>query len=337
MRVRRAPLRVAALFGATLTAGAGVVAFAPTAAEAVSQIQTGYWSALPAAPQVPSGGFEVGSNPSGEQAVAAIRFELGPGESVQQLNLKVNYAQPASQVAIELCLVAAKSASWQPPSGGGPGALSAAPTPDCSSGVAGGTLSADGTTMTFDLSPMSLSGSTVDVLLQPSQSAGTVNSLPGAPSQSYPAFDSAFNPVTTAQIYVATNPSQSSSSTGSSVSQPVAQPAPATAPSSAGGGAAPPVALPPASTDTGQATGPAPVVAPTQQPSNITNAAPVALVQKGRDWRLLFFVSMLSSDLLFLLLWYQHRQPAADERPKLSIYDPPPAARAPSTDAAHAT
>jgi hypothetical protein len=35
---------------------------------------------------------------------------------------------------------------------------------------------------------------------------------------------------------------------------------------------------------------------------------------------------MLSSDLLFLFLWMQHKQAENDVRPKLSIYDPPPAA-----------
>jgi len=295
--------------------GTGWAAFAP-AASAVSAIQTGYWSSLPAAPQVPSGGFEVGSNPSGAHAVAAIRFTLAPGEAVQTVTLKVAQAQPQEQVAIKACPVAARSASWVPPSGGGPGALADAPAYDCSGGVVTGTLSTDDMTMSLDLSLGHFEDNTVDIVLSPNLVDAPVGGVPGVPSQTDATFDASFQPVTAAQIAV--------------VSTPGSEPPP-TAPSGGGGSSVvapppaaqnPPVVLPPATTtDSGAA---APVVAPTAQPTNVALSAPTFITKK-RNLRLLFGIGMLSSDVLFLLLWLQHRMPT-DVRPPLSIYDPPPSA-----------
>jgi hypothetical protein len=299
--------------------GTGWAAFAPEAA-AVSAIQAGYWSSLPAAPQVPSGGFEVGSNPSGPHAVAAIRFTLADGEAVQTLTLKVAQAQPQNQVAIKACPVAQRSASWVPPSGGGPGTLSDAPAFDCSGGVVTGTLSPDGTTMSFDLSLVHFEDSTVDIVLSPNLVDAPVGGVPGVPSQSDATFDASFQPVTAEQIAVVSAPEAAApppSSTGSSAAgSPAVAPAPAPA-------AAPPVNLPPATTN--DTAGSAPVVAaPSTQPTNAAVSAP-ALVTKKRNLRLLFGIGMLSSDLLFVMLWLQHRMPT-DERAPLSIYDPPPLA-----------
>ena len=93
MTIWRTIVRVTAASGLALVFSVPIAAWAP-AANAVSGIQTGYWSALPAAPQVPAGGYEVGSNASGSAAVAAIRFSLGAGESVTKLALKVAHAEP---------------------------------------------------------------------------------------------------------------------------------------------------------------------------------------------------------------------------------------------------
>ena len=314
---RRLAARIGAgLCGITLL-GTVWAAFAPEAS-AVSAIQTGFWSSLPAAPQVPSGGFEVGSNPSGAHAVAAIRFTLADGEAVQTLTLKATQAQPPNQVAIKACPVAARSASWVPPSGGGPGALADAPAYDCSGGVITGTLSSDGNTMTFDLSLMSFEDSTVDLELSPNLVDAPVGGVPGIPSQTDATFDAAFQPVTADQITVVSAPESQQ------------QPPPATSSGgdSPGGVAAPPPAvnppvnLPPATTT--DTTGSTPVIAPSAQPTNAALSAPT-LITKKRNLRLLFGIGMLSSDVLFLLLWMQHRLPT-DERPPLSIYDPPPLA-----------
>ena len=311
----RSAARAGAALAGLCVFGAGWAAFAP-AASAVSAIQTGYWSSLPATPQVPSGGFEVGSNPSGAHAVAAIRFTLAPDEAVQTVTLKIAQAQPQDQVAIKACPVAARSASWVPPSGGGPGALADAPAYDCSGGVVTGTLSSDDTTMSFDLSLAHFEDNTVDIVLAPNLVDAPVGGVPGVPSQTDAIFDASFQPVTAAQIAV--------------VSAPGTEPPPAPAPGgdTSGGAVAPPpvqnppvVLPPPTSTDSGAA---APVVAPSAQPTNAAVSAPT-FVTKKRNLRLLFGIGMLSSDLLFLLLWLQHRMPT-DVRPPLSIYDPPPMA-----------
>ena len=315
MRGRRFAARAGAGLAALTLVGTGWAAFAP-AASAVSSIQTGFWSSLPAAPQVPSGGFEVGSNPSGAHAVAAIRFTLADGEAVQTITLKVAQAEPAQQVAIQACPASARSSSWVPPSGGGPGALSDAPTPDCSGGLVTGTLASDGSTMTFDLSLVHFEDSTVDIVLSPNLVDAPVGGVPGVPSQTDASFDAAFQPVTAQQIAVVSSPGTEPppSSTGSSgAGGPAVAPAPAPAE---------PVTLPPATTTTGDTTGSAPVVAPVQ-PSNAAQSLP-ALVTKKRNLRLLFALAMLSSDLLFGLLWLQSRMPEGDVRPHLSIYDPPP-------------
>ena len=315
MRRRRLAARIGAgLCGITL-AGTVWAAFAPEAS-AVSAIQTGYWSSLPAAPQVPSGGFEVGSNPSGSHAVAAIRFTLADGEAVQTMTLKVAQAQPQNQVAIKACPVAARSASWAAPSGGGPGALSDAPAYDCSGGVVTGTLSSDGTTMSFDLSFVHFEDNTVDIELAPNLVDAPVGGVPGIPSQTDATFDASFQPVTAEQIAVVSAPVSAPppSSTGNSGAG-----SPAVAPAPAPGGQ---VNIPPATTTTGDSTGAAPVVAPVQ-PTNAAQVLPPMLT-KHHNLRLLFGLGMLSSDLLFALLWWQHQMPDGERRPHLSIYDPPP-------------
>ena len=316
-RRRRVALRLGAASAGVVMVGTGWLAFAPSAG-AVTGIQTGYWSALPAAPQVPTGGFEIGSNANGAHALAAIRFTLAPGEVAETLRLKVSQAQPASQVTISACPVAARSASWAPPSGGGPGALSEAPSADCTDGLVAAELSADGATLTVNLSAMSFDASTVDIVLQPNQVTPPVGGAPGEPTQVYPTFDASFQPMTADQISVSagavtTQAPPPATAGGGSTSGTEVAPAPA---------ATPPVNLPPASTtDTG---GAAPVVAPSEQPTNAALSAP-AFVTKKRNLRALFGIGMLSSDVLFLLLWMQNRMPT-DERPPLSIYDPPPLA-----------
>src|SRR4051794_32841701 len=305
---------------ALVLCGAGWAAFAP-AASAVSGVQSGFWSALPATPQVPAGGLDVAANANGPQAVAAVKFTLADGETAPILTLKVAQAQPQSQVAIEACAIATESAGWAPPPGGGPGPMASAPKANCTDGLVTGALSADGSTVTFDLSLMPTDGTTVNILIQPSQvpspAAGTA---PGAPNYMYPTFDAAFKPVDASAVAVTAGPSSSSGAqapSDPSAAGGVAYPAPAPAP------AGQPVALPPATTTDSAVGGVAPVVA-SPQPSNVAAAAP-AVLTKSRNWRLLFGIALASSDLLFLLMWVDRRLPETD-KPLISIYDPPPLA-----------
>ena len=316
----RALARIGAGLCGLVLCGTGWAAFAPSAS-AVAGVQSGYWSSLPATPEVPAGGLEIASNASGPQAVAAVKFTLASGESSPVLTLKVAQAQPQTQLAMEACAVAAESAGWTPPTGGGPGAMANAPKADCQNGLVAGAVAADGSTVTFDLSLMPADGGIVDVLLQPSEVASpTAGTAPGVPDQIYPTYDAAFQPVTASSITVEAGPS-SSSSGGSSSSSGAAAPAPAyPAPAAA----ALPVGLPAPATATGNAPAVAPVVAASPQPSNAAVSLPAGPV-KTKNLRLLFAVAMASSDILFLLLWLERKLPASDERPTISIYDPPPA------------
>ena len=307
---------------ALVLCGTGWAAFAP-AASAVTGVQSGYWSSLPATPEVPSGGLEVASNASGPQAVAAVKFTLASGETSPVLTLKVAQAQPQTQLAMEACAVATESAGWTPPTGGGPGAMGSQPKADCQNGLVSGAVAADGSTVTFDLSLMPADGGIVDVVIQPSQVASpAAGTVPGAPDQIYPTYDAAFQPVTAGSIAVEGGSSSSSSGSSSSSSSAVAAPAPAypaPAPASLTVG----LPAPQTTTDSG-APAVAPVVAASPQPSNVAVALPAGPV-KTKNLRLLFAVAMLSSDILFLLLWLERKLPAAEDKPLISIYDPPPA------------
>jgi hypothetical protein len=305
---------------ALVLCGAGWAAFAPTA-DAVTGIQTGYWSSLPATPQVPSNGLEIGSDASGPHALAALRFTLSDGESSPVLTLKVAQAQPQAQIVIEACAVATASANWATPPGGGPGAMTSAPAANCTGGLVTGVVAADGTTVTFDLSGIPAEGAVMDVVLQPGQVASpAAGTVPGAPDQIYPTFDAAFQPVVAGQIAVQAGPTTTTGAPPpagtSSGGGAYAAPPPASAPQPAGQ-----IALPPAtSTDTNA--GVAPVIA-SPQPTNVAATAPTYLTKK-RNLRLLFGVALLSSDLLFALLWLERKLPGAQERPLISLYDPPP-------------
>jgi hypothetical protein len=315
----RTVARIGAGACALVLCGVGWAAFAPMAG-AVSGVATGYWSSLPAAPQVPAGGIEVAANASGPQAVAAVRFILSDGESSPVLTLKVAQAQPQSQVVIEACAVATASAGWTPPPSGGPGAMSTAPKADCSGGVVTGSVAPDGTTVSIDLGGIPAVASMVDVLLQPGKVASpAAGTAPGVPNDAYPTFDATFQPVDASQIAVQAGPTSTTgeaATTGQTATESGGYTAPAPP-------AQPAVALPSGSTDNNA--GVAPVIAASPQPSNVAASGPT-LLKKSRNWRLLFGVAMLSSDLLFALLWLERKLPGPHARPLISIYDPPPAA-----------
>jgi hypothetical protein len=196
-----------------------------------------------------------------------------------------------------------------------------APASDCSAGLVVGQLASDGSTVTFDFSAVAVTGSTVDIVLQPNQVPNPASAVPNAPSEIWPTFDLALQPVTADEITVVQGPSGSSSGAApatSGIATGVTAPAPVPAPAAAA------VSLPPPAT-TSDTTGSAPVVAGSPAVSPVAQAAPVLLTNK-RNLRLLFAVAMLSCDALFGLLWLQRRLPDGDGRPPLSIYDPPPAA-----------
>ena len=162
--------RLAAAFAvglvATLAAGSRpAAAAAPTA--------MGWWweaeqgAPVPPPPTVPAGGFMVGGDPSGPNAVAALRFQLADDDSAPILTLGI--ADNGNVNGASDTIVACLSASpWKPAA---PGNWSDKPAPRCDK-FAKGTLSGDGKTVAFALSPLvAAGGTTLDVVLTPAAGA----------------------------------------------------------------------------------------------------------------------------------------------------------------------
>lgn len=190
---------------AALAAVAGLVILtaAPpvSASPAVSGLASDYWwaaeqgpSTLPAPPGVPAGGLWVSSDPTGPQAVSAVRFVLPAGRTGPVLSLSVRSAQPATGIAGDV-VACPTTSSWAP--GPGPGQWSARPAADCQAGQVAGALSPDGHTLSFSLAAVA-TGGVVDVVLEPAP-PGPVGS---------PTFDVAFQPVTADDVSSSAPPAE---------------------------------------------------------------------------------------------------------------------------------
>lgn len=181
---------------AAVATAAGAVAAAPfllaAPARAVSGIESGYWfsaqasgGVLPPPPTVPAKGLWVSSNPSGPQAISAVRFSLAEGESTPVLTLKVH--QSTGTLALLACPT---TSSWK---AGDAQASSEQPKYDCSGAHAAAVISSDSTTVTLDLTGV-VTSSVADLALVPDAPSGT-------PAVS-PTFDITFEPVTADQVRV---------------------------------------------------------------------------------------------------------------------------------------
>jgi len=118
---------------------------------------------------VPAGGFMVGADPSGPNAVAALRFALADDDSAPVLTLTVadNGNLNGASDAVVACLSATP---WKAPAAS-PGNWTDKPAGRCDTN-AKGTLSADAKTVTFALTPLvSADGSTLDIVLLPASGA----------------------------------------------------------------------------------------------------------------------------------------------------------------------
>ncbi|MCU1460660.1 MAG: hypothetical protein JWO37_735 [Acidimicrobiales bacterium] len=170
---RRLALRV--LAGGAVLAAAGFVVVGGDGGQAgaVDGVQHGYWwsaqpGTLPAPATVPKDGLWVSSSATGTQAISAVRFSLGPGESAPILTLGINSRTPVATGAVIACPTAS---AWAP---GDAQSFAAKPAADCSTGSVGGVVSDDGTKMAFDLSLLPVA-TTYSVVLSP-----TATSLPVA-------------------------------------------------------------------------------------------------------------------------------------------------------------
>ena len=155
---------------------------------------------LPAPPTVPAGGLLVAGSADGAKAIAAVRFELAEGESNPVLTLTVaeNGDQGGEGAVLGACVA---GSAWGGGENGGP--WEAKPNAACSTGSVQGIRAEDGTSWTFGLAPLVVSGE-VNVVITP----GTV--APDAPVGS--TFSLAFAPPTTAAL--TTTPGESSSNSG---------------------------------------------------------------------------------------------------------------------------
>lgn len=151
---------VAAALIAVFVAGRPIAA-----AAAVPQTAGWWWEAeqgapVPPPPTVPAGGFMVGADPSGANAVAALRFQLAPDQTNPTITLTVADSGNVNDAGGAI-LASRASKAW---TAAAPGNWADRP-----SGVAPsvkGARSEDGKSWTFNVAAL-LDGTTLDVVFEP--------------------------------------------------------------------------------------------------------------------------------------------------------------------------
>jgi hypothetical protein len=281
---------------------------------------------------VPAGGLWVSTDASGDQAISALSFTLPANQSAPIVTLSVNQAAPASQVAIVAC---APMAPWKVVTG--PGVWADRPTANCGAGEVAGKLNTADTTVTFDLSSLATTGA-VNVVIIPAPSTGpTSGTTPVAPPVAVaPSFNITFQPFTASQV--ATSSSAQPVAPVAPSPAPVTAPAPVVAPLPSYAvqtptplptnqtGLFPSYSLPPVPQ--------APVVTPTVAPAAAGTAptgsalgsspATLTTMDNARSW----WARLLLAAMVLGLVAYaivQGRKVSPSGRPRLSLYDVPPA------------
>jgi len=322
-------LRIAVVVATVAAAGAVVSSRVP--AEAVQGLESGYWwqgqpdgAPLPPPPNVPANGLWVSGTQPNQVAIAAVRFQVPPDEAAPVLTAKVNSAFPPAQASSAanagpiVVLACPATPGWSPAQAG---AWSARPQFNCA-GAVNGTLSADGTALSFDLGGVVVDGQ-VNVALVPGAGAAAlpVNPVPGAPATPQPSgFDVTLQPVTADQVR--TTPGAAPADAGAS-NAPVDVAAPSTDVSAAdvGSGANAPAtdfnfganAIQPSA---GVAASSAPSVSPGSLAPQTGSFAESA-IKENKGYRALAVI------LLAVLLWWAWRQAVPPRRHRRTIYDGP--------------
>lgn len=300
-------------------------------------LQSNFWweaessaTPLPAPPEVPSGGLWVSSNPTGPQAISALRFQLADGYTNPVVTLRVASATPAGPLPLVACRAIT---AWK--EGKGPSNWADRPGSDCQSGSVTAAADPSGATMSFALQPLLSSGS-VDVVFEPA---------PPAPGATFPTFDVTFQPVDEASVTAdapspaaSPVPSASSPAIGSSGSVPTGTPSGAAAPAASalptGGDNLGPTGTSPTPAGTvspaaaAPAPGPglsplppngtaAPTTAPgpasgggepvTNQPSALAGPVSHLAVVTGRSWQERILLAVVVVDLALYLVWSRRR------------------------------
>ena len=328
----RHTVRIVVVLAMVVAAGAVVSGRVP--ARAITGIQSGYWwqgqpagAPLPPPPNVPANGLWISGTQASPVAVAAIRFQLDSDEGAPVLTAKVNSAYPPAQVstaanALQVVVMACPTTGgWQPAQAG---AWSSKPQYNCAGAVTG-TTSADGTTVSFDLTGVVTDG-TVDVALVPGTGGAALPQLPapGAPPTPQPSgFDLTLQPVTADQVHTSAAADTSTADTGASTapadtgaSASVASPAP-----DLGTVGGPPVAdFNFAATAVQPAAGRAAASTPSVAPASLTpqlQGFGETNIKDNKGYR------ALAAILLAALLWWAFRLAVPPKRHRRSIYDGP--------------
>jgi hypothetical protein len=320
---------------AAMVVAAGVVVSSRGPARAVQGVESGYWwqgqpdgAPLPPPPNVPASGLWVSGNQAAPVAIAAIRIQLSSGEQAPALTAKINSAFPPVQAtsaanADQLVVMACPtSGAWKPAQAG---AWSARPQYDCS-GAVHGTVSPDGTTISFDLGGV-VTGDKVDVALVPGTGAAVIPNVPGVPAPPQPSgFDLTLQPVTPDQVHTSPGAASSSADTsGSGASADVAAPTDVPGTDFGSVGSAPATdfnfAANAVQASAGVAASSTPSVAPGSLAPQARGIADTS-VKDNKGYR------ALAAILLAVLLWWAWRQAVPPRRNRRTIYDGPASATA---------
>jgi len=324
-------LRIAVV--AAMVLGAGAVVSARVPAHAVQGLQSAYWwqaqpdgAPLPAPPNVPANGLWVSGTDAAPSAIAAVRFQLADTEAAPALTLKVHSQVPAAQLssASGVAPIVLACPSTKPWTRASAGAWNARPTYDCAS-PAHGNLSADGSTLTFDLGALVTNG-TVDVVFVPGPGAAPIPvqppALPGVTTPAQPsALDFTFEALGADAVHV--SPTTPAGDTSSPDVGAATSPAPDLGTLADFGSVASPPAFNYAASavqpSTGTAAGSQPAVAPGSLTPQLREVSEAAL-KENHGYRALAVI------LLGVLLWWAWRQATPPRPGRRTIYDGPPAA-----------
>jgi hypothetical protein len=254
-----------------------------------------------------------------------MRFDLGPDEATPVVTAKVSSAFPPAQVssaanAGQIVVMACPATpGWAPAQAG---AWSARPQFNCA-GAVNGTLSPDGTTISFDLGGVVVNN-TVDVALVPGTGAAVLPQIPvpGAPATPQPSgFDLTLQPVTPDQIHTSPGATTSSDTGTSTAASNAPAPSDVTAGADFGSAAAAPAtdfnfAANAVQPSAGVAASSTPNIASAGVAPQTRNFAESA-VKDNKGYRALAVI------LLALLLWWAWRQAVPPRKERRTIYDGP--------------
>ncbi|MBV8160491.1 MAG: hypothetical protein JO265_06170 [Acidimicrobiia bacterium] len=320
---------------------AGAIVSSRVPAHALEGLQSGYWwqgqpngAPLPPPPNVPPNGLWISGNQAQPLAIAALRFQLDPDEAAPTLVARVNSETPPAQVSAAanadqvVVMACPTTGGWQPAQAG---AWNVRPHYDCA-GAVDGTPSADGTTISFDLSGLVADGK-VDVALVPGTGAAVLPlvPVPGATPPQPSGFDLTLQPVATDQVHTTpATPSGAALGSGEPAGPPPVSPDVGAAPSALGlaNGAAGGATLPNfnfAATAVRPGSGTAASSVPSVAPGSLApqeGAIAASTIKDNKGYR------ALAAILLATLLWWAWRQAVPPRRRPRTIYDGPSAASA---------